>query len=410
MRVIKKLVLPVLSVLPVSLFGQGYQVYLQGQVQQGMGGAGIAFMQDASALFYNPGGVSFVKGNSIHLSGTGILSNASFTDANTNQTYRTNSPMGTPFAGYGMFETKKDGNLKLGLAVYTPFGSGIKWEDNWAGRFILTELKLRAIFVQPTISYKINDKFGVGGGFVYSFGGVNLQKDLPISDTNGNYSHAELDGKASGFGYNLGIYYKPFDKLSIGLTYRSQVNMKVKDGTADFTVPPSLSSNFPDTKFSASLPLPQILSIGFAYKVNDKLDLALDVNYAGWKAYDTLSFDYEQNTSSLQDTKSPREYKNSFAFRLGGQYKITDNFMARVGLSYGLTPVQNGYVSPETPDANRISYTAGLGYKVNDSFGANVSLQFISYTRDEDRNLETNLTGTYKNIIFVPGISLYYNF
>lgn len=407
---LNKLILSAGMVLPLVSFGQGYQVYLQGQVQQGMGGAGIGLAQDASTLFYNPGASSFVKGNSILLSGSGVFTNAAFTDANTFEVYRTKSPVGTPFAGYGMFQLKEDSKLKLGIAAYTPFGSGIKWEDNWGGRFVLTEAKIFALFIQPTVSYKISDKLGIGGGFIYAMGGVNLQKDIPVSDTNGNFGHAELDGKANGYGFNLGVYIKPIEKLSIGITYRSQVNMKVTSGDATFTVPTSLSSNFPNTKFTASLPLPQIASIGFAYKASEKLDLAFDVNYGFWKVYDTLAFDYENNDGAVSDTRSPRMYKNAMSFRLGAQYKVSDKFTARLGVGYAMTPVQDDYVSPETPDGNRLAYTAGLGYNFTESFGVNASFQFIAYERKESTNVETNLAGTYKNMILIPGLSLHYNF
>lgn len=52
---------------PAIMSSQGFQVNLQGQKQQGMGGAGTALMQDAASLFFNPGGASFVHGNSINL-------------------------------------------------------------------------------------------------------------------------------------------------------------------------------------------------------------------------------------------------------------------------------------------------------------------------------------------------------
>ncbi len=286
---------------PFFSFAQGYQVYLQGQTQQGMGGAGIAFVQDASALFYNPGGSSFFQGNSVQLGASGVVSHVRFLDANTNLGYETKSPVGTPFAAYAQFEVKDSSKLKLGFAAYTPFGSTIKWEDGWGGRFSLTQIKLQAIFLQPTISYRLTDKIGIGAGFVYATGSVNLQRDIPVADADGNFGHAELDGKSNGIGYNVGIYLKPVERFSIGLTYRSQVNMKVKSGDATFTVPSSLVANFPNGKFTASLPLPQIASLGLAYKASDKLDLALDVNYTVWSAYDTLIFDYETNTSTSVD-------------------------------------------------------------------------------------------------------------
>ena len=355
-----KLLIIIFLYAPVLNYAQGFQVNLQGQKQQGMGGAGTAFMQDAASLFFNPGGASFVNGNSIDLGVTPTFARGAFLDANTNQVSRTNSPVSTPFAAYGLFEIKDSSKLKLGLAVYTPFGSTVQWENNWIGRFAITRLELRAIFIQPTVSYRITKKLGVGVGFVYATGKVNLQKDIPLIDKDGNYGHAELSGKANGYGFNVGVYFQPIEKLSIGFTYRSKVNMEVKDGDATFNVPESVTANFPNGKFTSKLPLPSVLTFGLAYKINQKIDVALDINYVGWKAYDTLAFNYENNTTSLLDTKSARMYKNTFAFRAGAQYKITSHFAARLGFAYGITPVQNGYVTPETPDANRVNYTAGI--------------------------------------------------
>jgi long-chain fatty acid transport protein len=308
-----------------------------------------------------------------------------------------------------MYGLKDSSAIKFGLAVYTPFGSTVKWEDNWTGRFALTQLQLQAIFYQPTISCKINDKLGIGAGFIYSSGKFNLQKDLPIIDANGDFGSAELDGKANGMGYNVGIYFKPVSKLSLGLTYRSKIKMNVDNGTATFKVPESLKANFPEGSFKSSLPFPNVTTIGFAYNLCEKLDVAADINYVGWKAYDTLAFDYEFNTTSLTDTKLARNYKNTFAFRVGAQYKITEVFVSRVGLAYGLTPVQNGYVTPETPDANRFVFTTGFSYSFNKHFQMDASFLFTTFKRS-DSNLETNLSGTFKTTVLAPGISLIYNY
>jgi len=409
MKHLRKLAASIILTSSLAVNAQGYQVNLQGQVQQGMGGAGTALIQDGAAVFFNPGGMSFLAGNSINLGVTPTIENGQFLDKNTGLSARTKSPVSFPFAGYAVFGAKDSSKLKFGIGVYTPFGSTVQWEDGWMGRFALTRLQLQSIFFQPTVSYKITNKLGIGAGFVYATGKVNLQKDIPVVDASGTYGHAELNGKASGYGFNAGIYYKPTEKLSIGLTYRSQVNMKVTSGDATFTVPASLASNFPNGKFTASLPLPQVATLGFGFAVNSKLSLALDINYVGWKVYDTLSFDYANNTPSLADTKSARVYKNTMAFRLGGQYKVTEAFAVRLGIAYGLSPIQSGYVTPETPDANRVNFTLGIGYNITKKFGVNASVLFTSFKRD-DTNLETNLSGTYKTNVCAPGISLFYKF
>jgi long-chain fatty acid transport protein len=408
MNYLYKLFLLLLFSIPALYFAQGFQVNLQGQKQQGMGGAGTAYMQDASSLFFNPGGASFVHGNSIIAGVTPTFARGAFMEANTHQVSRTNSPVSTPFAAYGLFEIKDSSKLKLGIAVYTPFGSTVQWEDGWTGRFALTRLELRAIFIQPTVSYKITKKLGIGAGFVYATGKVNLQKDIPIIDASGNYAHAELNGKAQGYGFNAGVYFEPIEKLSIGLTYRSKVEMAVNDGDATFTVPEAVAANFPNGKFKSKLPLPSVTTLGVGFKASSKLNFALDINYVGWKAYDTLSFDYENNTASLIDTKSARMYKNTLAFRGGAQYKIDSHFAARLGLAYGITPVQNGFVTPETPDANRVNYTAGIGYETK-HLKLDASFLFTHLKRT-DTNTETNLSGTFKTNVCAPGISIGYKF
>lgn len=404
-----KLAATLLLSAPFIAGAQGYQVNLQGQAQQGMANAGTAFIQDGASLFYSPGGMSFMKGNEVNIGVSPTISHGKFLDKNTNLTAETTSPVSYPFAAYGVFGIKDSSKLKLGLGIYTPFGSTVEWQEGWMGRFALTRLQLQAIFFQPTVSYRINSKLGIGAGFVYANGKVNLQKDIPVVDASGKFGHAELNGKANGFGFNAGIYYKPIHQLSIGLTYRSQVNMEVKSGDATFTVPSPASASFPNGKFKATLPLPQVLTLGLAYTPIEKLTIAADVNYVGWKAYDTLSFDYENNTTALADTKSAREYKNTFAFRLGGQYKVIESLALRLGVAYGISPVQDGYVTPETPDANRIIYTAGIGYTIKQKFGINASFYFSQLNR-EDTNLETGMSGTYKTNVVIPGVSVFYKF
>lgn len=392
----------------LNLSAQGFQVNFQGQKQQGMGFAGTALFQDAASIFYNAGSIAFSNENSANVSVTPIFANVLYVDSATGGAYRTENPVGTPFCAYGLFQHKKLEKFKFGIGIYTPFGSTVKWEDNWIGRFAITRLKLQAIYIQPTISYRLSKKIGIGGGFIYSKGSVNLQKDIPVQDSLGNYSHVELNGKAAGFGFNLGVNFQVNDQFSMGLSYRSKIKMSVKKGEADFSVPSSLASNFPNGNFSGTLPLPDVATIGFAYKVSKKWTLAIDINHVGWKSYDTLAFDYALNTSSLLDTKSPREYKNIFAFRGGGEFGASKNLDLRFGGGFGFTPVQDGYLTPETPDANRIYGTLGISYRFTNRFSMDASL-YYTHLKRAGRNIETNLNGTFTTKALAPGFSLIYN-
>jgi long-chain fatty acid transport protein len=185
--------------------------------------------------------------------------------------------------------------------------------------------------------------------------------------------------------------------------------MKLDKGKATFTVPASLAANFPSGNFSTSLALPKIITLGMGYTPTKRLAFAVDLSMIGWKCFDTLTFDYEQNTADLQDTKSARNYENTFAYRIGAQYDLSSKFQGRLGIKYLITPVKDGYVSPDVPDATHVNYSIGLGYKIGKHIMADASFTFQRMERT-DTNIESQLNGTFKTNIYMPGFSINYNF
>ena len=175
-------------------------------------------------------------------------------------------------------------------------------------------------------------------------------------------------------------------------------------------MPPSLADYFPNTTFSTGIKLPQVATLGFGYVVNSKIKLALDINYIGWKSYDSLIIDFADNTEKLEDIHSARLYHNSFIFRLGGQYKLNEKWTARLGTYYDMSPVQAGYLTPETPDADKLGITAGVSFNVTKKIHIDVSLLYIEGMKRTDTNKETDFGGTYKSKAVVPGFSLEYMF
>jgi long-chain fatty acid transport protein len=404
----KKIVFLLVIGLPSLLQAQGFQVSLQGQKQQAMAGAGTGLVQDGAALFYNPGGVSFLKDNSISLGATAVISHVQYRDHESSVVSETESPANFPFTGYAVFG-KKNSKLKYGIAAYTPFGSTVDWQDGWTGRFVLTHLQLFAIYIQPTVSYKITDKLGIGAGFIYSTGKINLQTDLPLTGQDGTVASSELDGKLTGYGFNAGIYYEPTSMVSLGFTYHSAINMDVKNGKANFALPASLAGNFPTGGFKATIPLPSIMSLGIGIKATKKLAIAFDVSMIGWSSFDTIIADFQNKSTPIKNIKLARDYKNGYAFRLGGQYSVNSKLDLRAGIKHLISPVKDGYVTPDVPDQTHFNYSAGLSYKFSKNFSADASFTFQKMKRS-DTNLESRLSGTYKTNIFMPGLSFNYNF
>ncbi|TRX70421.1 OmpP1/FadL family transporter [Carboxylicivirga sp. M1479] len=396
-----------LVMLSFQLFAEGYQVNLQGNRQTGMGHTGAGLFMGASSMHFNPGALGFIdKKYDFSFGGSMIFSNNTFQkQAPSTYEAKSDNPMGTPFYFYGA--TKLNDKLALGLAVTTPYGNSLKWGDDWDGKYLIQDISLRAIFIQPTLAYKINDKLGLGLGFMAVNGNVDLNKALPVQGANGDAS-ANISGNTWAFGFNAGISYQATDKLSLGLSYRSEVMVELDEGDADFTVPSSLAGLYPDTKFQAELPMPTNITFGLGYQVNDKLLLAADLQYVGWSAYESLDFDFEAPT--VPDSRNQRDFENTMIYRLGAEYALNEKVQFRAGVYYDSTPIPEDLLTPETPGTDKIGMSLGLGYQINDKLSLDASLLYIHGMKREDGYAPTNFYGTYYSNAVIPGIGVNYSF
>lgn len=383
----------------------GYQVRLQSNRSTGMGLTGTGLQMGASSMFFNPGALSMMETKMDFSAGlSGIISKISFQQTGQNLVSETENKLGTPFYVYGAGKINE--KWAVGLAIYTPYGSSAKWEDDWAGRLLIQNIALQAIFIQPTISYQITDKLGFGAGLVYTTGSVKLQKGLNY----GPDSYVELDGSASGIGFNLGAFYAASEKLSLGINYRSEMMMDVSGGDAKFNVPFSLGTTIPaENKFSASLPLPANLDFGVSYQATDKLLLAAEVNWVMWGTYETLEFTFEEK-GELLNSVNPRQYKDTFILRIGAEYQFNDMFTFRAGAYYDPSPTNEDYFTPETVSLDNIAFTLGLSIYPTERLSIDLSYLQISGLEAKKNYQPDNFGGTYKSAAFIPGFGLSYRF
>ncbi len=388
-----------------TVMAGGYQVRLQGNKQTGFGLVGTPMIFGSSSQFYNPGSLSFMKKKwDFDLGASFIMSSVAFQKSESNYQAESDNPVSTPFYFYGAYKISK--LITVGLGIYTPYGSSAVWNDDWAGRLLIQNISLSAIFIQPTISFNINDKLGIGAGFVYAIGNISLRKALNYSGD----SYVDLEGKANNIGFNVGLYWQALDNLSFGIDYRSAIKMSVTDGDATFTVPSALQGTLPpNNTFSAELPLPANLDFGVAFNASDKLTIALEVDWVMWSAYDTLSFEFGEK-GDLLDSDNPRLYKDTFIPRLGIEYDASELIKVRGGFYYDPTPTNADYFSPETVSLNNIAYTLGLSIMPVEGLSIDISWLQLFGQKAEKNYSPDNFKGTYKNTAIVPGIGISYSF
>ncbi|WP_062056456.1 OmpP1/FadL family transporter [Aquimarina longa] len=414
----KKLLLLVLFVsVTLVTYAGGYRVSVQGQRAIAMGHTGVAVVNSAELVFFNPAGLVYLEDKlNVSVGASGIFTDVIYQNTEFGVSSETDSSVGTPLSLYGSYKVNEW--MSVGLGVYTPYGSEVTWPKDWAGSQLVNSIELAAIYVQPVVSFKLSDYFSIGGGPIFVTGSVKFNRNASrtTTDIEGNRSNVNIDDSGvTNWGWSIGGMFNPTKDFHIGFNYRSEIILESKDGEATF-------SNFPNSTaapvngtdgFTAELPLPAELSVGLSYEYK-KWVFAFDYNRQFWDVYKSLDINFTNPRNP--DSSNPRNYKSSSVYRFGLQYQATDKITLRAGYYRDETPVQPGYFAPETPRNDSDGFTGGLSFAVTPKLAIDASFFYLRFEEvDASYDYGTNSTGgresfggTYKSSAFAPGLGLTY--
>lgn len=393
----KILTLALTAVLALGASAEGYQVNSLSAKQNGMGHTGVAQKLGAESMIFNPAGMAFMD-CTIDFSGsfTAIFSHASA--VYDGQKYTTDSDPSTPLAfnlGFNIYK-----NLKAGVSFYTPYGSGINWGDNWPMAVMNQSVKLKAFTLQPTVAWRILPNLSIGAGAMVTWGQVDMNKGLISGATFNQFAAAmgaqwpasatpasvNLSGKAATtVGIHVGAMWDISSKVTVGASFRSKMNLKVKKGVAavnyaNTDVQAMLQdklSLIDQANFTAAMPAAAVWNLGVAYKPISKLLIALDFQLTQWDAYKSLDVVFDLPVTAF-DQHIPKNYRCAMLYKLGAQYALTDRFDVRLGLMVDTTPVRLDNFNPETPGMTRISPSVGFSFRPLKYLSIDAALLYVS--------------------------------
>lgn len=390
-----------------NINAEGYQVNTLSARQMGMGHTGVAQKLGAESMIFNPAGMAYMD-STIDFSGsfTAVLAEAKAT-LPSGQVHKTNNDPSTPLAaslGMSVYD-----NLKVGVSFYTPYGSGINWGENWQGAVLNQSVALKAFTLQPTISYRIIPSLAIGVGAMVTWGTVDLNKGLvPADSFNGVLNQLgqlgvlpagvtwptgdmpaslNLNGKAAvAVGINAGVMWDINEKVTVGASYRSKMNMTVKNGTAALSYANDLAASVLQSQlgvlnqanFTATMPAASVLNFGVSYRPVKKLLLACDAQLTGWSAYKSLDVEFLSEALTPFNQYIPKNYKDSWTFKIGSQYSLTDRLDLRLGLVLDTTPVQDNHYNPETPGMTKIEPSCGFSFYPVKWMSIDASLLYVA--------------------------------
>ena len=380
---------------------QGFAVYEQGVADP---------CSDGSGVFFNPAALS-VEARQLTLGGALIGPRGTFTDTSGGALNGKISTLNSdwypvPNIYASMPFAKK---YAFGIGVFAPYGLTTDWPDTSEGRFLGYKSVVQGVYIQPTLSAKLNDKVSVGIGVDVTYLNVELRQRVDLSTqllpngypfsavgipANTDFADVQLQGKAWHAGVHVGLMVKANDRFSFGVRYLSGQKIDVTNGTITTTqimtgykLPPSLGGSPVDAlvapQFAAgaklsnqtaatSIPMPAQLVAGIAVKAAPSVKLFFDYEYSNWAAFDVLPINGQYLKSSILES-----YQDVHGFRAGTEIALGAKNVVRAGVNLHGAAAPDQTVTPNLPEGSRHEFNVGFGSQLSKAIRFDVAYMYL---------------------------------
>ncbi len=370
------------------------------QSGSGLGNAyagGAASAEDASTVFFNPAGMTRLRGKqgviaahlikpSIKFAGTALPGNDMGGDAG-NQAV-------IPSAYFSM---EISPGLHAGLGINVPFGLETEYDSTWVGRVHSIKSKIETININPSIAYRVNESLSIGAGINYQ----HIKGEL--TSFAGAAGTSKIEGDDESFGYNIGILYNFTPQTRLGLSYRSSIKHTLT-GDATFSANPALN-----TPVSMNLEVPDSYSISMFHRMSDQWDLMVDFSHTGWDKFQNMTI-VRANGTTLKYI--PENWENTWRSSIGVNHHYSEKWTSRFGVAFDQSPVQDAYRTARIPDSDRTWLALGGQYKPtkDDAFDIGYAHLFMKDSTINSTVDVPALVGNYKSHVDILCVQYTHSF
>jgi long-chain fatty acid transport protein len=318
-----------------------------------------------------------------------------------------NGDAGTPVVPHVFVSSRINDLLAVGIGFHLPFAGDIDWPDAAPVNDVTKKNSIRTYFITPSVGVNLGQwvpGLTLGAGIDLVPASIEITQFITFGSTQGQ---AHLGGNAFGVGGRVGAMYKPeaLPELSVGATWRSQVKEDFS-GKGDFDIAEPFRTQLPpDGDISTTIKFPQSVSVGAAYRPMPELELEADSTWQDWSKYKEVRIHLP---AMAADSVSVENYKNTFSFNVGAEYKLPDYKAAvRAGYSYDPTPIPTTTIDSEVPDGNRHIVSAGGSYNFG-NIDLHLGLVYIlpTSTKTSDVMFTPLHKGKYEISAFIAALTL----
>jgi len=397
----KKIAIATLGLLVAagSAYGSGYRIPEQSLNSTARAGANVAYTPSADAAFFNPANMSWLDNATI------FEANATYIDLkdieyrdNRTPAFNGTADVESFFVPTFFIVSKDYSGMRIGLSLDAPAGLSKKWPQPFPRTFA-EEFSLTVLEANPSISYKISDRFSVAAGIRGIYADATVSSAGMISRKFGGVTARRyMDGDTWEWGYNLAATYRPVENMNVAVTYRSNVDLQLEGDaklstSASFAGSPSYTGDG-----EVEIPLPAVLAIAGSYTFLDKLTVELEYDRTFWSEYETLDFKYPTSLNNpfltaAFDAPKTKNWDDTDTWRISVSYEVNPALTVMAGFAIDENPVPDSTIGFDLPDSDAQLYSIGLRYSVNDTL--DIGLGYLYDDKDSRDALNENVNGTF---------------
>jgi long-chain fatty acid transport protein len=324
---------------------------------QAMGGTAISYVDDPSALFHNPAGLSGVRGLALLGDLSLVLGRVRGTPERGQTSIESNLVLAPFFlAGAGL---RVHEWLSVGVGFFPVASGGAEYEYELAGNPFLDSTQVLFLEATPALSLNVpKDRLLPGElsiGVGYRVNLINFERKKGDPD-NPRVLDFEMSG-ASFSGVRIGAQYRPVRAFGVGLVFRNRVEI---DAEADQVTVFTQTANDASLRFI----LPAKFGAGVDLDL-ERVRFATDVEYALQSQNDRVAL---EGTLNGQPASVPNvfEWQNGVTARFGVEYRIdvgAIRYPVRAGYAFDSSVTNAAYPSAfGTPPAPTHTFGVGAGF------------------------------------------------
>ncbi|MGH7042323.1 MAG: OmpP1/FadL family transporter [Acetobacteraceae bacterium] len=264
-------------------------------------------------------------------------------------------------------------DLRLGVAVETPFGQRTVWPGDFVGRYQALVSSISDTEIGFAVAYRLTPTLSIGAGPIIDHFEARLTSAIntgPLAAIAGDPVF-DVHGDSWAPGYHLGVLWQPTAALRFGLDYRSRIAEDLH-GSQQVYVPAALAAFDPEVAVALAsldqsartrITLPDVLTASAAWEISHGLTALATVQWTHWSLINAVNIKGSQGSTTVL----PLDFHDSWLGSVGLNVRppSVPRLLLQGGVGFESAPVTRGNRTPQLPDFNTVLVGVGLTYDVS---------------------------------------------